>query len=531
MKKDEFYTQKRNYKTFVTKRDYKTLAKKNYKIWATILGGMASCCMLVGCSGIASSETVTLSNQTAPQIIEETTTAEPETYATPEFAAEEANIVMVGDMLCHEGVYNSGYFDDGTVNFDHIFANTKDVISAADLAIVNQETMLGGKELGLSGYPCFNSPYEIGDALVEAGFDVVLSATNHTLDRGLTAIDNALNFWEENYPDIAVLGIHGEDFTDYSTQDIYVYEKGGMKVAILNYTYGTNGIPLPSSRPLVVNLLDEEKIRMDVERAKEMANFIIVCPHWGTEYVYRPDSSQEKWTKLFYDLGVDLVIGAHPHVLENVEWYSTEDSDRNMLVYYSLGNFVSNQDRMPRMLGGMADVTLRIDLASNLSQEERSTTAYETFTATFPKEWQGKDMVECGEDATYSNTGSEMTKTPGDVRGTSAGTSSHDEDDFYVINGALTEAGAQVANLPVGTKDGDELVVYIADASLDPLVCHKLFGPGKITTYFLSDYNDTLASQNRINADEPGFSMAYLDDLCEEILGDWYTSSEEAAAQ
>lgn len=264
------------------------------------------------------------------------------------------NIMMIGDMLIHEGVYNSGKLTDGSYNFDHLFKNILNDINNSDIRIVNQETILGGTSLGLSGYPCFNSPYEIGDAEAKAGFNVILHATNHSLDKGVKGINNCTNYWKSKHPEMAVLGLFNNPD---DAGKIYVYEKNDFKVAILNYTYGTNGIEIPSSMPYCVNILNETKIRTDVTRAKELADMVIVCPHWGTEYVYQPDSNQKYWTNLFLSLGVDVVIGSHPHVLEPVEMLTGSDGHQ-MLVYYSLGNFVSNQSEMPRMIGGMADITL-----------------------------------------------------------------------------------------------------------------------------------------------------------------------------
>lgn len=281
---------------------------------------------------------------------------------TEEPVIQEIDIVMVGDILLHTDVQESGKLSDGTYNYDHLFANVTEDIQAADLAIVNQEVILGGTEIGLSGYPSFNGPYEVGDALVKAGFNVILHATNHTLDRGKTAILNCLNFWETNYPEVAVLG-------SYSSQEaydeIYVYEQEGIKLAILNYTYGTNGISVPSDMPYAVNLLEEEKVVSDLQKANEMADFVIVCPHWGTEYQHVQSSEQEYWANLFFENGVDLVIGTHPHVIQPVEMLTSEKGDE-MLVYYSLGNFInatsgSGSGTADRMIGGMAEVTVSID--------------------------------------------------------------------------------------------------------------------------------------------------------------------------
>lgn len=276
-----------------------------------------------------------------------------------ELATPEVTLVMVGDILMHMPVNNSGRLSDGSRNFDHLFTYTKDMIEAADIAIVNQEVILGGPELGISGYPRFNTYYEVGDALVNAGFDVILHATNHSLDRGREGIENCLSFWEENYPDIAVVGIYE---SAKAQEEIYVCEQQGIKIAILNYTYGTNGLPFPAGMPYAVNLLDREKIEADVARAKEMADFVVLCPHWGTEYVLKESQNQRDWAAFFLECGVDLVIGTHPHVIEPVEMLYDEDGN-GMLVYYSLGNYVNatageDSDIGTRMLGAMATVTI-----------------------------------------------------------------------------------------------------------------------------------------------------------------------------
>ncbi|HKM35176.1 MAG TPA: CapA family protein [Lachnospiraceae bacterium] len=276
---------------------------------------------------------------------------------------ETIEIIMVGDMLMHTKVLEKGLQQDGSYNFDFLFENVGDKIEGADLALVNQETILGGEELGLSGYPCFNSPYELGDAEVEAGFDVILHATNHALDTHKSGLLNCMNFWEQKYPEVSYLGINASQVEQ--DEDIYVYTQDNMKIAILNYTYGTNGISTPDEMPYAVNYLDEDQVVQDIQKANEMADFIIVCPHWGTEYKLDISKSQEKWTSLFLENGVDLVIGTHPHVIEPVEWVSDEEGNQ-MLVYYSLGNFVNGTSGTGsgvanRMVGGMADVFLQRD--------------------------------------------------------------------------------------------------------------------------------------------------------------------------
>ncbi|MGN0346617.1 MAG: CapA family protein [Lachnospiraceae bacterium] len=268
-------------------------------------------------------------------------------------------LIMVGDILLHTPVEQNSLQADGTYSFNSIFAATKDAISGADLALVNQEVILGGSELGISGYPAFNGPHEMADCLVDVGFDVILHGTNHALDKGANGINSCLNYWNSNYPNLAVLGIHN---TAESAEEIYIYQQNGMRIAILNYTYGTNGISMPSSMPYAVDLLERSQVMADIAYAEANADFTIVCPHWGTEYSLQPDSSQRNWARLFLEQGVDLVIGTHPHVIEPIEWLS-DDMGHEMLVYYSLGNFVnwtasSGAGIANRMVGGMADITL-----------------------------------------------------------------------------------------------------------------------------------------------------------------------------
>ncbi len=273
------------------------------------------------------------------------------------------SLIMVGDILLHTPVEESAVGEDGARDFSPIFSNVAAEIADADLALVNQEVIIGGEELGISGYPAFNAPYEAGDALAEAGFDVVCHATNHALDKGRRGLLNCLDFWRTRHPDIAVLGIAG---SSEQRDEIYVCEQDGMRVAILNYTYGTNGIALPEDMPFGVNLLQEEQVVSDLQRADREADFVIVCPHWGTEYSLEASAEQERWVQIFLENGVDLVLGTHPHVIEPIEWKTDEDTGRQMLVYYSLGNFVNwtsgeGDGVANRMVGGMARVTLEQD--------------------------------------------------------------------------------------------------------------------------------------------------------------------------
>ena len=265
--------------------------------------------------------------------------------------------------MLHTRIHEYSKQADGSYNYDAIFANLAEEISAADLALVNQEVIIGGEELGISGYPSFNAPEEAGDALVKAGFDVVLHATNHALDKKGKGVLNTLQFWEENYPELGVLGIHD---SEEDREEIYITEIEGIRIAILNYTYGTNGIAMPKNMLYAVDMLDKETVISDICKAKELADIVIVCPHWGTEYRLTPDKSQKEWTELFLEEGVDLVLGTHPHVIEPVELLTNPETGEQMPVFYSIGNFVNwtsgkGEGVANRMVGGMPTILLERD--------------------------------------------------------------------------------------------------------------------------------------------------------------------------
>lgn len=316
-------------------------------------------------------EEIAVDHNNAEDVSEKEIVSEEENGLEEEIPTEEeivlptATIVMVGDILLHTPVEDSARNEEGEYDFSAIFANVKEEIEAADVAIVNEEVILGGKELGISGYPAFNGPYEVADALVDNGFDVICHATNHAVDKGKKGLLNCMTYWADNYPEIDVLGIHDSK----EDQDIItVKEVNGIRIAFLNYTYGTNGIPLPEDMPYCVDLLEEERVTNDLKAADALADFTVVCPHWGTEYQLDKTQMQEKWARIFFDGGADLVLGTHPHVIEPIEWM--EQDDKQMLIYYSLGNFVNwtsgtGDGVANRMVGGMAQIEITKDENGN----------------------------------------------------------------------------------------------------------------------------------------------------------------------
>ena len=254
----------------------------------------------------------------------------------------ELSLVMVGDMLVHKTLYEEAnrLSNYNGYDFKPMITYIKDIVKNYDLAYYNQETILGGTSIGLSSYPSFNSPFEVGDAMVDAGFNIVSLATNHTLDRGITAIENSLNYWDTK--DTYVTGSY---INEDERNNIEIREKNNISYAVLNYTYGTNGIKRPEGYESYVNIWDmsnknsyelyKEQAKKDIEYIRDKVDVLMVAMHWGTEYKFDTTWYQEDCAKFLSDLGVDIIIGTHPHVIEPITWID------NTLVIYSLGNFLS----------------------------------------------------------------------------------------------------------------------------------------------------------------------------------------------
>ena len=270
-----------------------------------------------------------------------------ESISRPE--EEEETVVSfmgVGDNLIHGVIYKDAELEDGSYDFKPMFANITEEIEAADLAFINQETLLGGDEFGFSGYPAFNTPSDMAKNLNGLGFDLVNGSTNHSLDKGTQGVLNTLDIWEEQ-EDILFTGV----FKNEEHRDtIPVIERDGLAFSFLAYTYGTNGIEPDASYRL--NYFDEATITQDIQRAKEMSDFVIVSAHWGDENVFEPTEFQTTNAQLFADLGVDVVIGTHPHVIQPVEWVEGKKGNETLVVY-SLGNFLGSMVTEKNTLGGM----------------------------------------------------------------------------------------------------------------------------------------------------------------------------------
>lgn len=262
-------------------------------------------------------------------------------------ADSKLTLIMGGDALLHASVYNDAKQENGDYDFSSMLKALEDVIPKYDLAFYNQETILGGKELGLSTYPAFNSPQEFGDNMLSLGFNLVSLANNHTLDRGEKAVRSSLAYWKDKP------ALTAGSYESFQTRNApKILEKNGIKYALLAYTYGTNGIPVPKGKEYLVNVYTKAMLENDIRAIREQVDLLIVSMHWGIEYEFEPSAEQKKYAKLLADLGVDLVIGTHPHVVQPVEYIG------DTLVFYSLGNLISAQKGTNKRIGMLGSVEI-----------------------------------------------------------------------------------------------------------------------------------------------------------------------------
>lgn len=259
------------------------------------------------------------------------------------------SLIMAGDNLINDKLYNAAKKDDGSYDFKSMYSYIKDIVKNYDLAYYNQETILGGSEIGVSSYPAFNSPYEVGDATIDTGFNLVSLATNHTLDRGEKAIINSLNYWN-NKSNVLTSGSY---LSNNDRNKVNIKEVNNITYTMLNYTYGTNGIKVPEGKEYLVNIWPctgnnpdndtkyqeyKEVVKKDILRVRDKVDLLIVAMHFGVEYTHVPTNYQIDMAEFLSSLGVDIIIGTHPYVIMPITYIN------DTLVIYSLGNFLSAQD-------------------------------------------------------------------------------------------------------------------------------------------------------------------------------------------
>lgn len=265
---------------------------------------------------------------------------------TPE--VKTMTLFMAGDGLIHGTVWMDAEQADGSYDFHGIMENMGKLAEGYDLVYYNQETILGGTELGLSGYPTFNSPQEFGDAMVDLGFNLVSTANNHSLDKGETGILRSTEYWQnQNTANHVVMAGTYDSQEDHD--DLPVYEKNGISYCFLSWTYGCNGLTAPVGKEYLVNVYSghEEEMLQQIRDAKQKADVVLTAVHWGTEYSMEANEEQKALAQKMADAGATVIIGCHPHVIEPVQYLNNGTS----VVYYSLGNMVSAQDRQARLIG------------------------------------------------------------------------------------------------------------------------------------------------------------------------------------
>lgn len=285
-------------------------------------------------------------NDSIEQSIAETNNAKPDEAEKKEVDTI-FTMTAIGDVMCHNTQYFDAYVEsddeDKNYDFSYVFEDIYRYTKMTDITIGSLETSFAGKERGYSNYPTFNSPDNLAYDLKKIGVDVLSTAGNHCLDMGFSGLSRTIDVL--NKADISHLGT-------YQTQEdrdqiLFKYVKG-IKIAFINYTYGTNGIPVPSGQEFCVNLIDKDLMKKDIKNAKEEdADIIVACMHWGTEYRTTASPEQEELADFLFQNGVDIILGNHPHVLEPMEkrTITLEDgTQKDGFVIYALGNFICDQN-------------------------------------------------------------------------------------------------------------------------------------------------------------------------------------------
>ncbi len=253
-------------------------------------------------------------------------------------------LTAIGDVMCHNTQYMDAYDSNtGTYDFSYVFDNISSYTKTADICIGNLETSFAGEDRGYSNYPTFNSPDSLADSLKRIGVDVLSTAGNHALDMGFSGLSRTIDVLDK--ADISHLGTYK---TQEDQDKVLIKYVKGVKIAFINYTYGTNGISVPSDKKFCINLIDKDLIKKHIETAKNQnADIIVACMHWGTEYQTKQNSEQEELADFLFQNGVNVIIGNHPHVIQPMEkrTVTLEDgSTRDGFVAYALGNFICDQN-------------------------------------------------------------------------------------------------------------------------------------------------------------------------------------------
>lgn len=299
------------------------------------------------------SETTESTNQQVlnevPSNDNQTNTAENTNVETPssETTAKSStiNMAFTGDIMCHNTIYNDALNkQSNTYDFSYIFEDIKYNIQTADIAVGNLETTFAGSDKGYSSYPAFNTPESLAYTLKKIGFDVLSTANNHCYDSGYAGIESTINYLDE--ADISHTGTYK---SEEDQNKILIKNVKGINIAFLSFTYGTNGIKVPTDKSYSVNLIDKDLISKQLALAKEQnTDMICVSMHWGIEYQTTPNSEQKELADFLFQNGADIIIGNHPHVLQNMEKRDIvleDGTHKDGFIVYSLGNFLADQNK------------------------------------------------------------------------------------------------------------------------------------------------------------------------------------------
>jgi Putative enzyme of poly-gamma-glutamate biosynthesis (capsule formation) len=321
---------------------------KKYLIHIMLILAVLSSIALGGCG----EKKVAVSEISKP--VEEEIVQEEE--APKEDVVKTAKLTVTGDLMVHSWQYNEAYDrDTGTYDFSHNFGEIKKFFTNSDVVMGNLETVFAGEDRGISDYPSFNTPDAFGDALKEAGFNLLTTANNHCMDKGTDGLNRTIEVLD---------GLGIEHFGTYAREeernDILVKDVNGIKIAFLSYTYGTNGIAVPQDYS--VNLIDGGKMESDITRARDMADLVVVMPHMGNEYEQTVDDQFKVLADKMFSAGADIVLASHSHVLQPMEYRTITDEDgtkREGFVIYSLGNCISSQTTPPRNAGVILNIEIQ----------------------------------------------------------------------------------------------------------------------------------------------------------------------------
>ncbi|WP_291353355.1 CapA family protein [Desulfosporosinus sp.] len=264
-------------------------------------------------------------------------------------------LVATGDILMHNTQIASGQQADGTFRFDTFFAPVKSLIQYGDYASTNFEAAMAGRDSGYTGYPKFNSPDEMAATLKEAGYDLVITANNHILDRGYSGAIKTMRVLRNAGLDIVGTYQSQEEKDTYLIKDL-----GGVRVGYLAYSYGTNGIPVPKEHPHFFNFLNRETILKDVSNLRPKVDVLVLVLHWGVEYSLQPTADQKELARIFLEAGVDVILGSHPHVIQPMEVMRINNKDK--FVIYSMGNFIGDQRGVERNSGVILNLSFQKDV-------------------------------------------------------------------------------------------------------------------------------------------------------------------------